>query len=170
MGDEKTINNEDKLDIEIDENNFYDYFTPVAKRRPLPGEVIASYRAAAELVDGGEKRQVIQLLKKSGSAISATKILRKLCYAIEPDAILVSKEIVQDLAGGMTDDEVIAKPYKYTLEMFFYAKPEHIPVDEHWMQISILNSDKSNDILGLDENEAQAYGAQFNVGGNPSDS
>jgi len=153
--------------IEVDENNFYDYFTPITKRRPLPGEVIASYRAAAELVDGGEKRQVIQLLKKSGSAISATKILRKLCYAIEPHSIRVLKEITQDLSDGMTDDEVATKPYNYTLEMFFYAKPEHIPVDEHWMQISILSADKLNGILELDENETQVYGAQFDVGGNP---
>jgi hypothetical protein len=153
--------------IEIDENNFYDYFTPITKRRPLQGEVIASYRASAELVDGGEKRQVIQLLKKSGSAISATKILGKLCYMIESDAIRVSKEIVQDLADGMTDDEVAAKPYKYTLEMFFYANPKHIPVDEHWMQISILSADKLNGILRLDENEDRVYGAQFDVGDNP---
>ena len=129
-------------ELEIDENNFAEYFKDVRVGAMGPGEVIAQYRAAAELVDGNEKRQIISLLKNTENKMEATaQVMRKLLFASELDAYRIPRMMAEDMLSGMSEDEVAEKPYKYTLEMFFYAKPEHIPKeDPHWSSISVLNS------------------------------
>ena len=62
--------------------------------------------------------------------------------------------MAEDMISGMTEDEVASKPYKYTLEMFFYANPENVPKDDpHWSIISVLNLE---DFLGKKDGEIQA--------------
>ena len=126
----------------ITDENFHEHFFPLQGNRPQKGQVIARFSHDAELVDGMEKRQIIRLLQQDGSAIPATKVMLKLCHASRADAIRVPREMLSDLIAGMSEDEVAAKPYLFVLEMHFYTKPENIPVDSHWEQISILNADQ----------------------------
>ena len=73
--------------------------------------------------------------------------MKKLGKTNEREALRVVKAICVDLYGGMTDEEVLAKPYKYTFEMGFYAKKEHVPLDDlHWEVIKISNLDEYLDI------------------------
>lgn len=129
--------------IEITEKNFNNYFKDLRKSTPEKGEVIALYSASAEFVEGNEKRQIISLLKSTENKMEATaQVMRKLMFASELDAYRVPRAMAEDLLSGMTDDEVAKKPYKYVLEMFFYAKPENVPKDDpHWSIISVLNLD-----------------------------
>ena len=130
-------------ETQIDESNFSRYFRDVRTEPMGRGDVMAQYTAAAELVDGNEKRQIISLLKDTEGKMEATaQVMRKLLFAHELDAYRIPRMMAEDMLSGMTDDDVAAKPYKYTLEMFFYAKPEHVPKDDpHWSVISILNLD-----------------------------
>lgn len=130
-------------EIEIDEKNFSEYFKDVRNNAPSKGEVIAQYSAAAEFVDGNEKRQIISLVTSTENKMEATaQVMRKLLFASELDAYRIPRQIAEDLLSGLTEDEVASKPYKYTLEMFFYAQPENIPRDDpHWSVISVLNLD-----------------------------
>jgi len=130
-------------DFVITEENFSEYFRDVRVAAPRRGEVIAQYSASAELVDGNEKRQVISLLTSTENKMEATaQVMRKLLHASELDAYRVPRMMADDLLSGMGEDEVASKPYKYTLEMFFYARPEAIPKgDPHWSSISVLNID-----------------------------
>ena len=125
---------------EINESNFDQYFKDVRKHKPERGEIIAQYSASAELIDGNEKRQIISLLISTENKMEATaQVMRKLLCASELDAYRVPRMMAEDLLKGMDEDEVASKPYKFTFEMFFYAKPEHIPEDPHWSKISVLN-------------------------------
>jgi hypothetical protein len=128
-------------EIEINESNFSEYFRDVRRTKPEKGEVIAKYSAIAEFVDGGEKRQIISLLTDTENKMEATvQIMRKLLFASEVDAHRVPRLMAEDLLSEMSCDDVAKKSYKYTLEMFFYTKPEHIPKDDpHWCSISVLN-------------------------------
>jgi len=128
-------------EIQIDEKNFSDYFKDVRTEFMGRGDVMAQYTASAELVEGNEKRQIISLLKDTEGKMEATaQVMRKLLFARELDAYRVPRMMAEDMLSGMDEDEVAAKPYKYTLEMFFYTKPEHVPKDDpHWSTISILN-------------------------------
>ena len=46
----------------------------------------------------------------------------------------------EDLMSGMSVDDVMKKPYKFTVEMFFYTKKEYLPKnDPHWTTVSLLN-------------------------------
>jgi hypothetical protein len=132
--------NEDEL--EITNENFNEYFHDVRKCAPQKGEVMVCYAARAEFVEGREKLHMIHLLQKDGKIEAAMQVMRKLLFASEKDAFRVPKEILQDLISGMTEEEVLRKPYPYTVEMFFYTKPEYMPKnDPHWSQITLLNLD-----------------------------
>lgn len=128
-------------EIEIDENNFEEHFRDVRVNSPERGDVMAQYSAAAEFVDGNEKRQIISLLTSTDNKMEATaQVMRKLLCASELDAYRVPRCMAEDLLAGMTEEEVALKPYKYTFEMFFYTSPDNVPnEDPHWSVISLLN-------------------------------
>lgn len=149
-------------EIEINENNFAEYFKDVRTGKFEKGDVIAQYSASAEFVDGGEKRQIISLLTDTENKMEATaQIMRKLLFASELDAYRIPKQIAEDLLSGKSIEDCAKKPYKYTLEMFFYTKPENIPSDDpHWSVISVvdleknkLNSNIETKILSDEENK-----------------
>ena len=131
-------------EIEITEENFSQYFKDVRLSKCEKGDIIAQYSASAEFIDGGEKRQVLSLLTETENKMEATaQIMRKLLFCSEIDAYKVPRLIAEDLLSGMSIEDCAKKPYKYTLEMFFYAKPEHIPKnDPHWSTISVIDLDK----------------------------
>ena len=157
-------------EIEINEENFSQYFKDARNHNPEKGEIIAQYSASAEFVDGNEKRQFISLLTSTENKMEATaQVMRKLLFASELDAYKVPRQMAEDLLSGMTEDEVSAKPYKYTLEMFFYTRPENIPLDDpHWSTISVLNLEefldkKESPIRSkiLSEEESEKLNAQI---------
>lgn len=142
-------------ELVITEENFSEYFRDVRVSKPEKGEIIALYSACADLVDGNEKRQIISLLTSTEDKMEATaQVMRKLLHASELDAYRVPRMMAEDLLSGMGADEVASKPYRYTLEMFFYAKPECLPKDDpHWCSISVLNID---DIDGKSDNHIES--------------
>jgi hypothetical protein len=130
-------------EIEITSENFNKYFKDVRVSKLEKDEVIAKYSAIAEFVDGGEKRQIISLLTDTENKMEATiQVMRKLLFASEQDAYRVPREMAEDLISGLSIEDIAKKPYKYTLEMFFYTRLENIPKDDpHWCCISVLNFD-----------------------------
>jgi hypothetical protein len=142
-------------EIEIDNSNFHEYFRDVRTHSPERGEVMAQYSAIAEFVDGNEKRQIISLLTSTENKMEATaQVMRKLLCSSELDAYRVPRCMAEDLLAGMTGDEVASKPYKYTLEMFFYADPDNVPKDDpHWSVISLLNLE---DFVGKTSNQVDS--------------
>lgn len=129
-------------EVDITEENFEEFFFDVRKHKPKKGQVLARYMAIADLVDSGEKRDVIELLRNTNKVIPTTNVMKKLLFACELDSYTVPRQIVEDLISGMSVDDVAAKPYRYKVEIFFYTKPEHIPRDDpHWNCISLLNLD-----------------------------
>lgn len=130
-------------ELVIDASNFDKYFRDVRKNRPERGEVMARYSAMAEFVDGMMKRDIIDLLMNRDKAIPATQLLRKIGGATEREAVRVCREICEDLASGLTPEEVEKKPYKYIMEFFYYTKKEYLPVDDpHWSLITLNNLDE----------------------------
>ena len=123
--------------IEINEHNFNDYFHDARKHDLKKGEVMASYRATAEFVSSQEKQDVINLLKVD-KVDAVIQLMKKYHGATDYDAIHVLLEMCADLVSGMTDEEVVEKPYPMVVEFFFYTQKEYIPVeDPHWTCISI---------------------------------
>jgi len=131
-------------DLVIDESNFADYFHDVRRNKPRRGQVIARYSAVAELVEGRLKEDLIYLLTQChGGGQSAARVMRKLGGATERDSLRVPREMAEDLLGGMTPEEVVAKPYKYQAEFFYYTEPQNVPYgDPHWDIINIRNLDE----------------------------
>lgn len=129
-------------ELVIDESNFGSHFRDCRMNRPERGDIIARYTAIADFVEGRMKKDVIDLLSNYDKALAATQVMRKLGCAAERDAIRVCREICEDLSVGLDPGEVEMKPYRYRLEMFFYAKKESVPKDDpHWSIISIANLD-----------------------------
>jgi len=125
----------------INEENFNQYFKDVRQNKPEKDDIIAKYSAMAEFIDGGEKRQIISLLTTTEDKMEATaQIMRKLLFASERDALKVPRTMAEDLISGMSTDEVAEKSYKYKVEIFYYTKKEHLPLDDpHWSSISIID-------------------------------
>ncbi len=125
----------------INEENFNQYFKDVRQNKPEKDDIIAKYSAMAEFIDGGEKRQIISLLMTTEDKMEATaQIMRKLLFASERDSLKVPRIMAEDLISGMSTEEVAEKPYKYKVEIFYYTKKEHLPLDDpHWSSISIID-------------------------------
>lgn len=141
-------------EIVIDEKNFSNYFRDCRMSRPERGDVIARYSAIAEFIDGQMKKDIINLLMNNEKAVAATAVMRKLGCSNEADSIRICREVAEDLASGMTPDQVETKIYKYKLESFYYTKKEYVPHnDPHWAIISIANLDtfldKDNQVLTM---------------------
>lgn len=129
-------------DVVINDENFGEYFFDVRQNNPQKGQVMACFTAKADFVDGLEKRQVIDLLKNTGKAEATAQVMRKLLHASEIDAYKVPRMIAEDLMT-MEHEEVAQKPYRYTMELFFYTKKEYIPRDDpHWSVVSLMNVDE----------------------------
>jgi hypothetical protein len=150
---EKLVINED---MEITEENFHKYFFDVRQHKPSRDQVIAKYTAMAEFVEGHLKNQTIALLTKTDKAHTVTQLMRKLGCSNELDSYRVPLKIAEDLANGVSPEEVEAKPYKYQMEMFFYTWKECVPKDDpHWEIISIKNLDDFLDSTSQNEEEIQ---------------
>lgn len=129
-------------ELVITEDNFEDYFFDVRKHTPQHGQIMARYSAVAEFIDGQMKRDVIELLLKEGKAEAAAKVMRKLGCAAEADSYRIPRQMAEDLLHGETVEQVAQKPYRYTLEAFYYTRKEYVPLDPHWTIIGILNLDE----------------------------
>lgn len=133
----------------IDETNFSQYFRDCRNNTPERGDVMARYTANAEFMEGQMKRDIIDLLHNKDKAFAATQVMKKLGCATQIDSVRVCKEICNDIASGMTLEEVEKKSYFYDIEIFYYTKKEFIPVDNpHWCPIGIANLDEFLDIAG----------------------
>ena len=130
--------------------NFDEYFFDIRKFKPQKGQVIACYSAVAYLEDGADKRQLVSLLMQEDKAVAATAVMRNLFLASQEDSFRIPREIAEDLCV-MDEDAVGRKPYKYTVQMHFYALPEHIPVDDpHWSMITLVNMESFvNDTMSI---------------------
>lgn len=129
-------------ELVIDETNFSQYFRDCRISRPQRGDVMAKYTAIAELVGGRMKTDLIDLLVNKDKAFAATQVMRKLGCASQKDAIRVCREIAEDLAKGLTPEQVEQKTYEYEMEAFYYTKKEYVPLsDSHWCIIGIENLD-----------------------------
>jgi len=129
--------------MNITDENFNEYFFDVRKHKPQKGQVMACFTFTAEFVNSNEKANLVDLLLNTDKAYSAVQLMRKLFHASHSDSMRIPREICQDLIDGMTREEVLEKVYRYTGEMYFYTKKEHIPENSpHWSSISLLNIDQ----------------------------
>lgn len=133
----------------IDETNFSEYFRDCRNSIPERGDIMARYVANAEFTEGQMKRDIIDLLHNKDKAFAATQVMKKLGCATQIDSVRVCKEICQDIASGMTLEEVEKKSYFYDVEFFYYTKKEFVPVDHpHWTPIGLDNLDEFLDKAG----------------------
>lgn len=133
----------------ITEKNFHEYFRDTRTSRPEKGDVIARFTAMADFVDGRMKNDIIDLLYNKNKVEAAIQVMRKLGSATEKDSIRVCREVCQDLANGMSIEQIVQKPYRYQIEFFYYTKKENIPIDDdHWSVITLANLDEFLDKSG----------------------
>lgn len=130
------------LDLVIDESNFGQYFFDVKTHRPKPGQVLACYETAGELIDGQLKWDMIDLLVNTESAgESAPRMLQRVAGAKEEDAMRVVREMADDLLNGLSPAEVAAKPYKFDMQFFYYTEKKYIPDgDPHWWSAALIDT------------------------------
>jgi len=129
-------------ELVINEQNFTEYFHDVRTNKPQAGQVMARYAATADFIDGRLKRDLMEILLHH-DARSLPKVMRKIGCATEKDSYRLPLEIAQDFMNGMTVEEVARKPYRYTMEVFFYTRREFVPTeDPHWSIITLLNLDE----------------------------
>ena len=130
-------------ELEITEANFHEYFYDVRKHQPARGQVMARYAAVAEFVDGGLKRDLIDMLCSHENPETVIKLMKKIGCATDRDSISIPLAMARDLNSGVPPTEVAQKPYRFVCEAFFYTKKEHIPIDDpHWSCISLKNLDE----------------------------
>jgi hypothetical protein len=125
--------------MEIDKNNFAENFFDIRDHEPREGDCLARFRGIAELLNGFEKKQMIQMLGEPNTHLAICQIMRKLCRSRDPDTFRVPQQMGADLLEGMTEEEVLEKPYEFEIELFYYTKPENVPINNHWSIIHLMN-------------------------------
>jgi hypothetical protein len=124
----------------IDEKNFNQYFFDVRKHKFQKGQIMVAYSAAAEFHASPEKKLLIDLLTGHEKAEAAAQYMRKAFCSRDPDSYAVPRQICEDLMRGMTEDEVLQKPYKYVVVAHFFTKSEYMPKnDPHWSVVSLYD-------------------------------
>lgn len=120
----------------IDKENFHKYFFDACLHKPTKGQVLAKYSGMAILNRGHLKESIIDILRKKDNSDPAVKLLAKLGKATQIEAIKTVKLMCQDLLS-MTPDQVLDKPYRYQIEMFYYTQKEYVPNDLQWQIIGL---------------------------------
>lgn len=127
-------------ELQITPENFGEYFFDVRNHQPQRGQVMARYAAAAELIDGGLKRDLIDMLCLHEAPETVAKLMRKIGCATERDSVAVPLVMAKDLLSGSSPEDVAQKPYRFVCEAFFYTQKDHIPIDDpHWSCIGLNN-------------------------------
>jgi hypothetical protein len=127
-------------DIIVSDEDWGKYFFHVRLNKPKKGQIIARYTAMADMIEGFEKKNIINMLKNTDQVVPVTQAMTRCLNATELESYRVPRRMVQDMIDGMTEEQVYQKPYRYQMEMLYYAFPEHIPQnDPHWSAVSISN-------------------------------
>ena len=105
--------------------------------------MLARYCAKAEFIDKFPKPAIVDLLVNNPKGAElAPKVLQNMCHMHEIDSINVAIAMAEDLVQGMSEQEVIQKPYPCTIEKWFWTQKDYIPKqDPHWNAIDIIHSD-----------------------------
>jgi len=119
-----------------------EHFFEVKNNSPKKGQVMARYSAMAELVAGDDKLELIKIIKTSDFPLSIAQFVKQVLHSDELDSYRLPQRISEDLLSGMTEEEVMEKPYRYKIELFYYVEPQYIPDDPHWNTVALLNLDK----------------------------
>lgn len=129
--------------VVITDQNFHEYFFDVKTHHAQPGQVMARFTSMVDLVDDNEigfKRKLISMIKdEDNGARMASEYLQKRCGCSEREAVKLLLTMAKDLQT-MSVEEVIAKPYRFMYEAFYYCKKEHIPNSPHWEPIKIFDT------------------------------
>ena len=154
---------ENKLALrKLSHPDFPKYFRYTETSKPEKGDIIAKFGAVAEIVEGMDKDDLIDICLQPDSAHAAAQMMRKIFHAAEWDAWGVPRQITEDLVNGMSEAEIKQKPYSYAMELFFYTKPEYMPKADdsdfkYWSLIRIVNLD---DYLKIEvKNESEVKGS-----------
>lgn len=130
--------------VEINTENFAQYFFDVRRHKPKPGQVMAKFTAVALFGAGPQKQDLIKLLQID-KAYQAAQVMHKIHLAKPPDCYRVCREICEDLISGMSVEDVENKEYEFVLEALFYTQKEHVPKgDPHWETLHVLKFDREN--------------------------
>jgi len=137
---------EEVQEIEITDENFEEYFFDVRKHRPKPGQIMAKFTAMAEFTGPQAKRDIMKLLKMD-KAQAAHQVMTKLHGAKPPDCYRICREMAEDMLAGLSEQEIIDKPYEFVLEFFFYTQREYVPKnDPHWETIKLIEYDEEEGV------------------------
>jgi hypothetical protein len=121
----------------MNDEEFKSKFFDVRTSKMQKDQVLARFRAIAELVEGAPKRDLIKILKK-GKIIPAIQFMKKIFCSIEADAYKVCRQILEDILAGSSDLEIEFKPYEYTYEALYYANKDDVPKDDpHWTVLGL---------------------------------
>ncbi len=116
-------------------------FFDTRKHKPKKGQILASFRAVADFIDGKGKKDIIDLIKK-GQIYQAVQLMKKAHCVVEPDCYTVCRNISEDLLT-MSEEEVEKKPYQMIVNYTFYTDRENVPTDDpRWQILPVLSYDK----------------------------
>ena len=124
--------------------NFTKYFRHIDSSKPEKGDILAKFGAIAEIVEGQDKDDLINLCLEDDSAKASSNMMRKIFHAAEWDVYGIPRHITEDCLNGMSVEEMKQKIYSYAMELFFYTKPEYMPQRDdpdakYWSLIQIVN-------------------------------
>lgn len=101
------------------------------KNAPVPGTVLARYRAKGFLEAGEDKNMVIDLLLTNPRGAESAINMLKARSIKERSAVQVCLSMAEDLKTK-SKEEVLKFPYPVKIETLLWMKKEDIPDDLHW--------------------------------------
>jgi len=116
--------------------------TPIAHREPVVGEYLVIFTCLAELHNSQLKQDIVNLLQQSQDEIDdVITMLTKFAGCTKHEALKLTLVLCKELASCADKQEVLDKPHEFIARVFYYGKPEDVPISDKRWSIHPLNFD-----------------------------
>lgn len=122
---------------EVTDDNFHLYFFDASKHEKKPDQVKVRFRQHMSLESSPLKEEIIRYLAEiEGGVINAIRMLMDHAACSKEQAIKLCHEMIAFMYNSKRNhidiSSVIKAPFRYTVDMYYYTKPEHVPKDSRW--------------------------------------
>lgn len=119
--------------------------TPIQHKNPEIGEYLVIFTCVAELVDSKIKQDILRLLTLGKNEVEdAISILEKHAGCTNLEATKLAHTLCTELSSGKDRQEILNTPHEFIARVFYYGKPEDVPLEDKRWSIHPLNfTDKS---------------------------
>lgn len=126
-----------KKSEEVTDDTFHLYFFDVSKHERQPDQIKVRFRQHMSLDESPLKEEIVRYLTEiEGGVINAVRLLVDNAACSKEQAMKLCHEMISFIYNpkrkSIDISGVIKAPFRYTVDLYYYTKPEYVPKDSRW--------------------------------------